>query len=113
MIRLPDQQSGRRGERIKYHLKVQSFRLITMIVAWLLICLAFYYRPDLIKQALRMGTRSIDFVGDTLPPPWGDRIEIVLREIGGFLWLQITALIVLVRICFSTIAALWRAGNRS
>jgi hypothetical protein len=112
MIRLPNQQSGR-AERLKYHFKVQSFRFTTIIVAWVLIGLAFYYRPDLIKQALRAGTRGIEFVGDALPSPWGDRIEIVLREIGGFLWLQITVFIVLVRLFFSTIAALWRLGNRS
>jgi hypothetical protein len=29
-------------------------------------------------------------VGDNIPSPWGNRIEILLREVGGFLWIQIT-----------------------
>jgi len=110
MSRLPFRESDRKG-RLKQHLKVQSFRFTTVVVAWVLIGLAFYYRPDLIKQALRAGTRGIEFIGDSVPTPWGDRLEIVLREVGGFLWLQITMFIVFVRICFSAIAALWRAGR--
>lgn len=68
----------------KHHAKVQSFRLFTVVLAWVLIAAAFYYRPDLIKQALRASTRAIESVGDAIPSPWGDRIEIMLREIGGF-----------------------------
>jgi len=51
---------------------------------------------------------AIEAVGDALPSPWGDRIEIVLRELGGFIWIQITVLIIFIRVVFSTIATGWR-----
>jgi hypothetical protein len=47
-----------------------------------------------------------------LPSPWGARVEIVLREIGGFVWIQITALIILLRLVLSAIAMAWRHGRR-
>jgi len=52
------------------------------------------------KGALRAATHGIEAVGDALPSPWGDRIEIVLRELGGFIWIQITALIIFIRVVF-------------
>lgn len=107
---MDDDRSGPLGFR--HHAKVQGFRLFTVVLAWLLIGAAFYYRPDLIKQALRASTRAIESVGDAIPSPWGDRIEILLREIGGFIWLQITAFIVALRLIFWIVAALWRRGRR-
>jgi hypothetical protein len=103
---------ARPNSGVRYHARVHSFRFITAIVAWVLIAAAFYYRPDWIKWALRSGTHGIEAVGDALPYPWGDRIEIVLRELGGFLWIQITAVILLLRIVLSTIAAIWRYRRR-
>jgi hypothetical protein len=44
--------------------------------------------------------------------PWGDRIEIVLRELGGFIWIQITVLIIFIRVVFSSIARGWRYRRR-
>jgi hypothetical protein len=38
--------------------------------------------------AQRLIQRSIEFIGDNIPPPWGPRIEFVFREIGGLIWLQ-------------------------
>ena len=101
-----------RHEGLKRHAKVHSFRIATAILAWALIVAAFYYRPDLIKQGLRMGTRAIETVGDAIPAPWGDRIEIILREVGGFIWLQITVLIISIRIALSSLAGLWRFIRR-
>lgn len=95
----------------RHHAKVHGFRIGTALLAWVLIAAAFYYRPDLIKSALRYGNRAIESVGDSLPYPWGDRIEIMLREIGGFIWIQITALIILIRVVFAAIGAAWRAGR--
>ncbi len=48
-----------------------------------------------------------------MPSPWGDRIEIILREIilrelGGFIWIQITVLIIFIRVAFASIATGWR-----
>ena len=48
---------------------------------------------------------GMEAVGDALPSPWGDRIEIVLRELGGFIWIQITALIIFISVVFSSIAS--------
>ena len=78
----------------------------------MLIALAFYYRPDVIKWGLRASMGGIEAIGDALPYPWGDRIEIVLRELGGSFWLQVTAVIVLLRLFLSCIAIGWRAQLR-
>ncbi len=94
------------------HAKVHSFRIITAVLAWVFIGVAFYYRPDWIKWGLRTATHGIEAVGDALPSAWGDRIEIVLRELGGFIWIQITALIIFIRVVFSTIATGWRYRRR-
>ena len=62
-----------------------------------------------VSELRRMG---IEAFGDALPSPWGDRIEIVLRELGGFIWIQITALIIFIRVVFSTVATGWRYRRR-
>jgi hypothetical protein len=97
---------------LKHHAKVHSFRLLTAILAWGLIVAAFYYRPDLLKWLLRSITYGIETIGDSLPSPWGDRAEVILRELGGFVWFQITAVIVLIRVLFSGIAMGWRHTRR-
>jgi hypothetical protein len=97
---------------LRRHARVHSFRIITAVLAWVFIGVAFYYRPDWIKWGLRTATHGIEAVGDALPSPWGDRIEIVLRELGGFIWIQITALIIFIRVVFSTIATGWRYQRR-
>jgi hypothetical protein len=97
---------------LKHHAKVHSFRISTAILAWALIVAAFYYRPDLLKWALRTITRGIEAVGDALPSPWGDRAEVILRELGGFVWFQITLIIVAIRMLFSGIAMGWRLSRR-
>jgi hypothetical protein len=97
---------------LKHHAKVHSFRISTVILAWGLIVAAFYYRPDLLKWALRTMTRSIEAVGDSLPSPWGDRAEVILRELGGFVWFQITAMIVGIRLLLSGLAMGWRFSRR-
>jgi hypothetical protein len=97
---------------IKHHAKVHSFRIITAILAWVLIVAAFYYRPDWLQWGLRSVTHGFEAIGDALPSPWGARIEVVLREIGGFVWIQITALIILLRLALSGIAMVWRYGRR-
>jgi hypothetical protein len=97
---------------LKHHAKVHSFRLLTAILAWALIVAAFYYRPDLLKWMLRSMTHGIETIGDSLPSPWGDRAEVILRELGGFIWIQITAIIVLIRVVLSSIAMGWRLTRR-
>jgi hypothetical protein len=98
---------------LRHHAKVHSFRIGTAILAWGLIAAAFYYRPDLLKWLLRSLTHGIETIGDSLPTPWGDRAEVILRELGGFVWFQITLIIVGIRVLFSGIAMGWRATRRN
>ena len=44
---------------------------------------AFYEKPDLLTDAQRLIQRGMEEIGDTIPAPWGPRIEFVFREIGG------------------------------
>jgi len=100
--------ASRRYSGLRHHAKVHSFRIATVILAWLLIALAFYESPELLTSIQRAIQRGMEIVGDTIPSPWGPRIEFVFREIGGFIWLQITLIVVFIRIVMSTIASLWR-----
>ena len=102
----------RLGERnipgFGYHLKVHTFRALTAVLAWVLLVAAFYQKPELLTSAQRLMQRGIEAVGDTVPSPWGARMEFVFREIGGLIWLQITVVILALRMVLSTIAATWR-----
>src|SRR5882757_3159596 len=72
------------------------------------------YRGRLLRKARvahrtpARGTARMETVGDSVPRPWGPRIEFVFREIGGFVWLQITLIVVLLRMTLSGIASVWR-----
>ena len=96
-----------------YHLRVHSFRTLTIIIAWVLLALAFYQSPEMLTGAQRLIQRGIEFVGDNIPAPWGPRIEFVFREIGGLIWLQITLLVLALRIVLSTLAIIFRSVRRS
>ena len=76
-----------------YHLKVHSFRTLTVILAWAFVVAAFYQKPELLTGAQRLMQRGIEALGDAVPPPWGPRMEFVFREIGGVIWLQITLVV--------------------
>jgi hypothetical protein len=93
---------------LKHHARVHTFRIATAVLAWAAIIAAFYYRPDWIKWGLRTGTHGIEALGDSMPYPWGDRIEIVLRELGGLIWFQITIVIIAIRVFLFTITLVWR-----
>jgi hypothetical protein len=97
---------------LRYHLKVHSFRTFTVILAWVLVFAAFYQKPELLTGAQRLMQRGIEAVGDSLPSPWGPRMEFVFREIGGVIWLQITLVVLALRFVLSTIAATWRLVSR-
>jgi len=101
----------RLGERNKprfgYLLKVHTFRTVTAVLAWGLIVVAFYQKPELLTSAQLLLQRGIEAVGDAVPSPWGHG-WIAFREIGGLIWLQITMVILTLRIMLSTIAASWR-----
>ena len=87
---------------------MHSFRIGTVILAWVFIAAAFYEKPELLTWLQRVIQRGMEAVGDSIPPPWGPRIEFVFREIGGFIWLQITLIVVLLRVLLSGIANAWR-----
>ena len=87
---------------------MHSFRIVTVILAWLLIAAAFYEKPELLTGLQRAIQRGMEAIGDSIPPPWGPRIEFVFREIGGFIWLQITLIVVFLRVVLSSIAGVWR-----
>ena len=93
---------------LRHHAKVHSFRILTVILAWIVIAAAFYEKPELLTGIQRAIQRGMEIVGDNIPPPWGPRIEFVFREIGGFVWLQITLIVVALRVLLSGIASLWR-----
>jgi hypothetical protein len=92
----------------KHHAKVHTFRLGTALLTWAILVSLFFYRPEVIRWAMRSGTHAIESIGDALPNYWGAQVEILLRELGGFLWLQITVAILAVRAFLSLIAMLWR-----
>ena len=93
---------------LRHHARVHSFRILTVILAWLLIAAAFYERPELLTGLQRAIQRAMEIVGDNIPPPWGPRIEFVFREIGGFIWLQITLIVVVLRVVLFGVASVWR-----
>jgi hypothetical protein len=95
-----------------HHAKVHSFRILTVVLAWLIIVAAFYQKPELLTWLQRAIQRSMETVGDNIPSPWGPRIEFVFREIGGFIWLQITVIVILLRVILSGIASAWRLLRR-
>jgi hypothetical protein len=97
----------------KHHAKVHSFRLFTVILAWVFIAVAFYEKPELLTALQRAIQRGMEAIGDNIPPPWGPRIEFIFREIGGFIWLQITLIVVFLRVVLSGIASVWRLLRRS
>ena len=103
-----DRPPERSRPGLGYHLKVHTFRTLTVVLAWVLIVAAFYQRPELLTGAQRFLQRGIEALGDTVPPPWGPRIEFIVRQIGGVIWLQITLIVVALRLALSTIAATWR-----
>ena len=87
---------------------MHSFRITTVILAWVLIAAAFYERPELLTGLQRAIQKGMEVIGDSIPAPWGPRIEFVFREIGGFIWLQITLIVVFLRIILSGVASIWR-----
>jgi hypothetical protein len=88
--------------------RLHIFRTFSAVLTLLLLGLGFFYSPDVITLWLRATTRLIELVSGLLPYPWGDRVEIAMKALGGSFWFQITTAIILVRIALSGIAAGWR-----
>jgi hypothetical protein len=86
----------------------QTFRFLTMIATWMLIFGAFVYHPEWIREWLRLMTHAIESLADQVPEPWGARFEIMLRELGGMIWIQIASAIVLLRLIIWVPFHIWR-----
>ena len=75
---------------------------------------AFVYRPDLLTLYLRTTMTAIETATTALPYPWGDRAEVILRGIGGSVWMQFAFAILLVRPAVWLVARFlgycWRRG---
>jgi hypothetical protein len=82
----------------KWWLRTHLFRTWTAAVTLIGLVAAYYYKPEWVTWWLRTTTAAIERLSDALPYPWGDRIEILLRVLGGSFWIQITVAIVIVRI---------------
>jgi hypothetical protein len=65
---------------------------------------AFVYRPELLTLYLRTTMKAIETGTAALPYPWGDRLDVVLRGIGGSVWMQFAFAIVVVRVIVWLIA---------
>jgi hypothetical protein len=77
--------------------RAQTFRFLTMLATWALIFAPFVYEPGWIRDSLRF-THSIESLADQVPEPWGARLEIMLRELGGMIWIQIATAIGVLRL---------------
>jgi hypothetical protein len=97
----------RNRPRFGYHLKVHTFRTLTAVLAWALVVAAFYQKPELLTSAQQLMQRGIEAAGDAVPSPWRYG-WIAFREMGGVIWLQITMVILTLRMMLSTVAATWR-----
>jgi hypothetical protein len=77
---------------------------------------AFVYKPDWLTLYLRSTMTAIETGASALPYPWGDRLEVILRGIGGSVWMQFAFAIVVVRVAVWLIARFigycWRRGAR-
>jgi hypothetical protein len=91
--------------------KAHTFRFLTMAATWVLIFGAFVYHPEWIRAWLRFMMSAIEAVADQVPEPWGARLEVMLRELGGVIWIQIASAIVLFRLIIWLPFHLWRLGR--
>ena len=88
--------------------RAQTFRFLTMLATWALIFVAFVYEPGWIRDSLRFMTHSIESLADQVPEPWGARLEIMLRELGGMILIRIATATVLLRLIIWVPFHLWR-----
>jgi hypothetical protein len=89
--------------------RAHTFRFLTMIATWALIFAAFIYHPEWIRAWLRFMMSSIEALSDQIPEPWGARLEVLLRELGGVIWIQIASAIVLLRLIIWLPFHIWRS----
>jgi hypothetical protein len=88
------------------------FRTWTALVTLIGFGLSFLYKPEWLTWWLRTTMAAIEKLSALLPYPWGDRIEVALRGIGGSFWMQITLAIIIVRVIAWLIGYSWRRSRR-
>lgn len=109
IIRTQSAYQTRDFSGLKHHAKVHTFRFTTLLAGWALLIAAFIFYPKYIAESLRAFSHGVESIADMLPDQVGSYVEIGLRELGGMLWFQITAVIVAIRLICSLIAMGWRA----
>jgi hypothetical protein len=75
----------RGSSAVKNWARVHLFRTGTAVLTLVLLGLCFFYSPALLTWWLRATMRIIETVAGLLPYPWGDRVEIAMRALGGSL----------------------------
>src|ERR1700737_1212900 len=73
---------------------------------------AFVYKPEFLTLYLRTTMTAIETGTAALPYPWGDRLEVILRGIGGSVWIQFAFAIIVVRVIVGILARLVGYGWR-
>jgi hypothetical protein len=71
-------------------IKAHALRFLTMIATWTLIFVAFVCHPEWIRD-WRFMINSIETTADQVPEPRGARLEIMLRDLGEVIWIQIAS----------------------
>jgi hypothetical protein len=74
------------------------FRILTALVTLVGIGWSFLNHPEWLTWWFRLTMAGIENTSALLPYPWGDRVEVALRGIGGSFWIQITLAILIVRV---------------
>src|ERR1700682_4906222 len=101
---------------MKRWIRTHFTRAWTALVTLAGLGLAFVYKPDVLTLYLRTTMTAIETGAAALPYPWGDRAEVILRGIGGSVWMQFAFAILVVRVMVWFIARLigyfWRGGVR-
>src|ERR1700745_1305155 len=103
---VPDRMPNRLT--IRQLAKAHTFRFLTTIAAWALILAAFVYHPEWIRGSRRFMTNAREISDDPVPGPWCSRLEIMMRELGGIIWVQIAAAIVALRLIIWVPFHIWR-----
>jgi hypothetical protein len=88
--------------------RIHLFRTGTAALTLVLLGLGFFYSPELLTWWLRETMRITEAFAGLLPYPWGDRVEIAMKTLGGHFWVQITSAIILVRVAAWSVATGWR-----
>ena len=80
---------------------------MTAVLAWALVLAAYFPKPEILTSAQRLVQQGIEAIGDSVAQPWKGGWA-AFQELGGVIWLQISVVILAVRVTLSTIAAAWR-----